>query len=821
MALLLATSPLAMAQDAVTDTATETSSAAPTASPAAIDPAQAAADALLAQRIAGLGYDLLRSTTPTPAVWRQAAALQAAAHKLDPRDPQHPKLQAEALIHAGDMEGAIAALRAYRQLVPGDQFAQVRLIDLYTTRFQVAEKRLAYLVSILDNPTIPPEVRSYAAHNAGLLHRERSQMAQAKAMFEQALRLNPLNSAALRDNYAMTSDTATPAERVGMLLRMMRANPVDSAGATELAGVLADAGLVRPSLDWYGFAVRVLNRQEMSPSQAFVAAYAAQFLLADRPDDADGLARQLLSVDPADVNALLVRLLANRNGDADEYTTLVNETGALLRGRVLTTRQTDATTRPTVAPLDGPLPDLSEDISAAAEPENADRRRALISALGDLAWFQLYFANRPDDAAKTIDALSKLASEDSVTLARLQGWLLLVQKRPQEATVKLSAVADRDPIAALGLARIKLADPATKAEGLTAGRDAVARASSGLLGAIVWDGVKEFGVKRPSDNGAEMIMSQLDKFPRQWLSIIDEPQTFYTLRGEPLRGTHAYGEPMFARITLVNQSEFDIAVGPDGVLKPDLWFNAQLRGMVQEQLTGVTYDRLSDVMVLRAKQSVTQDVRIDRGPLATLLASNPTPSVQAFVSVVTNPVATERGIEPGAAGTRVSFPRIFARSPFPINNEQSRGQLVASLNGSSPTDKFNALELIGGIVSSVRKASVPEGDQAQANAMLQQWTNLIGQIRNDSTNAIASWAWYLSTAAEKDDEQARSMRAMLSSEIWTTRLLGAMSTDPLGDARSAALQKMAAEDPEPILQRLAAAMLAANASTTQPAAAGE
>ncbi|HLL12827.1 MAG TPA: hypothetical protein VK570_17325, partial [Rubrivivax sp.] len=327
--------------------------------------------------------------------------------------------------------------------------------------------------------------------------------------------------------------------------------------------------------------------------------------------------------------------------------------------------------------------------------------------------------------------------------------------------------------------------------------------------------------KRGSDNGAELIMSQLDKFPRQWLSVVEEPQTFYTLRGEPLRGTHAYGEPMFARITVVNHGDYDITIGPDGVLKPDLWFNAQLRGTVQEQLTGVTYDRLSGVMVLRAKQSITQDVRVDRGQLAGLLASNPTPSVQVFVSVMTNPTTTERGIEPGAAGMRTTFPRIFARSPFPINNDQARAQLVTSLNGASPNEKLNAVELISGVLSSIQKAEVPPEAQEQAQATMQQWSNLLSQVRNDSMGSISSWAWYRSTIAEAAQEQPRSVRTMLSSEVWTTRLLGAMAADAVGEDRTAALKKMATDDAEPILRNLAAAMLATPASpggTTQPAA---
>lgn len=821
---VLAASPV-VAQEAGGPVVQPVAAAAMPAGQPAVDPTTVYADALLAQRIAEQVQQSLHAHTPTPAAWRQAMALLSAANRLDPREPRYPQLMAEAALNAGDSESAVAGLKAYRVLMPGDQSAQVKLIDLYTGRFQVAEKRLAYLTSVLENPTVPAEVRSYAALSAARLYRERSQTKQTAAMLDQALRLNPLSPEALSEQFQATASTATPVERAALLMRMILANPAQPERAADLADELADAGLTRASLEWYAFAVRVWNRLQQAPPHRFIVTYASQFYLSERSDDADSLAKQLLTVDPTDVDAALLRLLANRSGPGDRYKALLDEAGAMLRGRVLGTRRTEATTQP-AEPSKDPLPDLSEDIVRAQQPDNEGRKRALVATLSDLAWFQIYFANAPQDATKTLEALRKLADENSVSLARLEGWALLMQNRTQEATVKLSAVADRDPISAMGVARIQLGDEKTKVDGIAAARKVLADAPSGLLGAVVWDGLKDLNVKRGSVNGADLIVAQLDKFPRQWLTIVEEPQSFYTVRGEPMRGSYPFGEPMFCNVTITNNSDFDLTVGPNGVLKPDLWFDAQLRGMVQQQLVGITYDRISQVMVLKAKSSISQIVRIDQAGLHDILTTNPTPSIQVFVSALTNPTSIGGRIEAGAAGVRVQFPRIFARTPFPINNEAERSKLVASVDTGNPSEKFNALELLNTLIVMMRNpdAATAAGNDAERMAVVaNQFNGVVQRTRTDPQTSVATWAAFLSAKIAQGDEKRRLIANALNSGVWTARLAGlaaaAASREPLDESIPPMIQKLANEDADDLVKRYATAVIEAQkeTATTQPA----
>ena len=80
----------------------------------------------------------------------------------------------------------------------------------------------------------------------------------------------------------------------------------------------------------------------------------------------------------------------------------------------------------------------------------------------DLAWLEIYFAQSPAPSAQLIAALHELVAEDDVRFARLEGWALLVANKPDEAKVKLSAIAERDPLSAMGMIRIAAKDESQK-----------------------------------------------------------------------------------------------------------------------------------------------------------------------------------------------------------------------------------------------------------------------------------------------------------------------------------------------------------------------
>src|SRR6266404_5915897 len=117
-------------------------------------PAPVDAEPALSWRLDSISSDLLGPSQP-PAAWRRSAALLEAAGRLNPSEPRFPRLQVLALLHVGDSDGAIAALRAYRKLVPADRQAQAQLIDLYAGKMETVDAKLAYFQTLLDKAEIP------------------------------------------------------------------------------------------------------------------------------------------------------------------------------------------------------------------------------------------------------------------------------------------------------------------------------------------------------------------------------------------------------------------------------------------------------------------------------------------------------------------------------------------------------------------------------------------------------------------------------------------------------------------------------------------
>src|SRR5208282_1919321 len=102
---------------------------------------------------------------------------------------------------------------AYLKLNREDQSAQVQLLDLYLAQMQSADQKIAYMRAVMDKEGIPPEVRSSAAVRCAQLLAARLQNDDAIKVLDTALVLDPLNSAAMRAKFDLTSVGATRLDR--------------------------------------------------------------------------------------------------------------------------------------------------------------------------------------------------------------------------------------------------------------------------------------------------------------------------------------------------------------------------------------------------------------------------------------------------------------------------------------------------------------------------------------------------------------------------------------------------------------------------------
>jgi tetratricopeptide (TPR) repeat protein len=789
----------------------------------------------LAVRYAALAQETLRQKTVVAPHFRQAAALIMAAMRLDPDEPRYPKMLYEAMLQLRDTDGALRALKTYRgtsQQAADDQLAMVNYIDLAARAIETAEGRADYYRKFLDSRA-PDPVKAHCAFRAAQVAAERGQSDVEDEMLASCLKLNPLNLDALRARLEQQGDKATPGERVTTLLAMIRSNPVQPGVTYRLAREVADVGLVEDALRYYTLTINVATGMGQPLGRDVALGYASELILTGQPQMAEvskSIADQLLKQDPNEVEALLVRWLAERAGgqaDAAAAAKTQRQVVNAALNRVLTLRQqlgvtgAGATTRPVDSPDAPTIPDLTDDAKKLKDdPKFAALEDPYAQAVTDLAWYLVAVGNQPAEATKLLPVLKALLPENDPVVVRIEGWTYLVQDQFQQAGVKLKAVGDKDAIAQAGVDLLWAKNPAERDQAVAAAGKLLRQHSSGLLAAVLTDTLRDLKVKvSPADN-AEDVRKAIADFPKDWLRILEAPQSFYQLKAEMVGGRvlFPFGEPMFAVVTIRNVSQFDITIGPEGVIHNDLWFDAQLRGLVQQMVTGAAYERLGQVMVLKPGQTISQTVRMDQGQLSQVLAGYPNPTLSFFGQVRTNP--RENGS--GPCGYGVGFNAITERSGFPLNEASLKSLNNLATNGNT-AEKLRSLELIAAVLESLR-AQKDQTDQIRA--LTTSFADALFKGASDANPVVATWGSFL--CAAHDPARIAVMRdRLLADPEPTRRVIGLMTANalPLEPQKKVIQSVLSTDQSEMVrlyatgMQEIAQMLSEQPAGTTRPATA--
>ena len=787
--------------------------------------------ASMAEHVAQLAQMAVATRAITPETLRQSVALLKAAVKLNPNEVRFARLLAEAALQAGDADAAYEAYKAIDKLDPNDVGARNRLIELHADRQQTAEKRLEYLSGVYKAEQLPAEVRSHAAFVAAQTHFERAESSDAMRMLDEALRLFPLSPEALKLKYQLTGGGPTPRERVALLLQMLRSNPAQPGVMARVAQELADVNMQDQSLSWYNAAFNLGRAVGRGVTSEDLSRYAAQLVVAGNAPVAQQLAGTILSQNARDVDAALLNvLLARRGGDEEalkqamitaEQALILRamNVGERMRGEPPTTQA--STTQPATVDVPGDIKRLQE----AGDPEMiADYS----STLADLAWLRVYFQQQPQQAAQVVAQLRQLLPAESVTLARLEGWAFLVAGQTQEAQTKLSAVADRDPLAQLGM--IRLAEKDNPERATEDARKLMDANPSGLLGAIIHDALRDKRLKLPAGTppplspAGDEVKVELDAFPKDWLDFIDKPQKFYSVRCEPVKVAHQYGEPIITRVIVQNTGPHDITIGPDGAIRPDLWFDVQIRGAFNDFVQGVAFDRLTQRVLLKPGQTLVQTTRVDQDRLLQTMQGNASATMPLYFFVVTNPISTSVNVAPGPGGQRQSFFKTIQRvgmevGPKALQNSVAAAQRDAA-NGTAE-QKLTALQRLAWFASQFVQ-SPDEQTKAKAGEVL----GTMFRATNDPAPVVRAWAGYLMGRLLSGDQRQSLIKELLEDPAWEGRMIGVLLVQALEPAQWKAVAGPLAEgDPEPLVREFADAVVdfadspAATqpASTTQPA----
>ena len=642
-----------------------------------------ATNAALAERLASIATVLLRTQNLNTPIWQYSEALLQAACKLAPNEPRFASYLMEAASHAGDSDVAIKALANYRKLRPDDQFAMVKQIDANLTSMDL-DKKLKYINQIIDTTSVPAPVRSYAAELGAELNAERLDGLAAADLLDQAIQLDPLNLRALRVKF-----TAHPpqdsVERLKALLQLLRANPAQPAIGIGVARELAAAGLSAKSMDWYTLSLDMHQRMGIAPSSDVGVDYASEFLINGDPRGASVVCDRMSAQTPDDLNVWMLKLITcHALGDKDAFakakaSALVAASNQLANLQRAAGDAT-ATTRPIDTAEKVNLPDPSAVLAKLSATGHSELVAAYVPVATSIAWIKLYFSEDGAAAAGQANTWIKSVDAASTTNARLvdrlTGWAMLVAGNKEDARQKLQPLADTDPLAAVALVRMADNTPKAQQQADALARKALAANPSGLTGALLVDAFAPRGIKVVPGPDSAMVDRALADFPKDWMHLLDQPDRFYQLHLDPVRTGVAVpvGDPLLVRVSVTNVSDYDLTVGPEGVIHQDLWLDAQLRGIlppnVNPTMPGEAYERLAGPMILHPGDVAWQVVRLDQHGLFLLIDANPVRAFQITAMVSTNTISVGGQVTIGACGTRAQMSRLMERSAFPLQGSQ-------------------------------------------------------------------------------------------------------------------------------------------------------
>ncbi len=765
------------------------------------------AEKALAERFAMLAQRTLRSSALVPARFEQAAALLQAAHELHPTEPRFLRLLAQAQRQSGNNQAAIDATLALARLEPRNAAVYAQLIDLYLSQMETADARLDYLETITSREPLPPAVRSYAAGRAAQLLVDQGAHQLAREMTQKALEWNPVNPIAARVNWHLTRDIGTTAQRTRALMTLVQASPADPVNVGLFAQQLADAGYVNSSLIWFSLATQLAQSAGLDAMPLYLD-WAAELFIANEPFSAAALTDQLLEIDPASSDVWFLRLLIDRASGLEEplAKSLPRARSALLQ-KFARLRES--------AGIQGPeidkLPELSSDLELLrGEDASADLKAAYATTVADLLWLELYFAGPTAETDRLLEFLRQILPENNPTLARLEGWSFLLRDRKDEARVKLQAVADRDPLAALGLLRLADRDDASMQAMTRQGRELLSSHPSGVVGSFIAGELRRYGVRIELPQDLAELEPQVRRFTREWTRIYTDPGSFYVIRAEPLQVAHRVGEPILARIEIRNLSDYPLSIGPQGAIRPDLWIDARLQGVVAQEMGGIAYDTLMQDLVLQPKQSVLQVVRLDYSGLNDILNPNPSVSFQVTFWAMTNPrsVETQQGgtaVVPGPIGQRVQFLRLIERVAAPLFEQDQRvwKQVLDDLQGPLPVVKMDRIDLLRMYITQLRRVE----QQEDLHRYIAEFLMQINRRREDETPIVSDWATYAAAYVAEGEDKAELLRQMRSEDNWIRKLLSLTIANEESQLAADVAQRLSGEEQPPIVRRFAQATL--------------
>ena len=339
----------------------------------------------------------------------------------------------------------------------------------------------------------------------------------------------------------------------------------------------------------------------------------------------------------------------------------------------------------------------------------------------------------------------------------MQAWSQYIGGDPTGTLPKLRTLARDDPLSALGVILADVNDPARKDRTVIEAHKLINDHPSGVIGAVLWAELSRFHQAIDPAPSSAAIATLVSDVPNKFMELLGQPKSFYQVQVTPLKAAYQFAEPILVRVSMQNIGDLDLAIGNDCEVRPELWFDAFLRGMLTKGITGAAIGRLDQRLVLAPGDVVSTVVRIDQDALYPYFNNNPNLDLIVNLTLVTNPTQVKKNqasqsgqATPGVCGYAVQASDLIARSPFPIETEDQRFRLLTSLDQADGGEKIRLMQVVAVYIGILRV------NQNPAAAPIA--TSFLAKLHRVQTGGLASvQAWQklmLATLATGDDKAA-------------------------------------------------------------------
>jgi tetratricopeptide (TPR) repeat protein len=663
----------------------------------------AVARRLLSDRLLNDARAAARSAVPPTLAARHAMLILQNAASVNPEDLDILHALAEAAREAGERDILRNALRNIVKLDPGDLVAQVNLISAMAESSQTIEEQLRVYAGTLEKDALDPQVRSEIALRYARLLMQRGENDQAKTILETAVKLNDVNAAAWREIIRLqTAGPVRVSDRMSAIVSCLLADPY--APQVWLAGGQALAATNQHELAalYLGTAIDGATRLGQGSGELLLEWATELAISGDR--NAEPILSQLAKLEDAPVAALLTSL---------------------------------AVSGPSVAAMPGD-DSISRRIRAKIEElvKAAPDEKAV---LAEASWIEIfYMAKMAPSAAEYVDRLARIVGENDDAVKIRRGWMLIRAGNLGDAAKILAPIAQKEPFAQLGMARIAAAGKDRKALEYSL-QDIYNNHPTGLLALhTLAEARKEKITLRDTPLG-QAVRKAAASLPKAVFSAQSSPRDVMLVIPSLPKRRFTFGEAIPLTLKISNTTDRALAVGPDAAIKSSFGLAATMKEPAVQTIGLYAMENSPRVYRLSARATVTQTIRIDSDRLYEMLMNNAWKNYSLGVTLVTDPKLGATGVVPGVGGQVVPAGD-FAREPVQLSTPEEAAKWAESLATLTPEKQMTTGFVLAQLLPELTDERIGDGAGSEVARATREKivAALSGALRGDSP-VVKAW----------------------------------------------------------------------------------